>query len=142
MGQNQRPQHPHQRGVHGHIALGRQRQGQGRAGAGGEGVSRHHHQGPVPTRRQAHLSSRAPKFSHPRRVGSSYLLSGLVKCEDVQDAANRPVRQERPVFLLRLPVEHQARQGRLRYAYAQRPPIRGTGRRQDPLQRPHEGQHP
>ena len=27
------------------------------------------------------LSSRAPKFSHPRRVGSSYLLSGLVKCE-------------------------------------------------------------
>ena len=28
-----------------------------------------------------HLSSRAPKFSHPRRVGSSYLLSGLVKCK-------------------------------------------------------------
>ena len=28
-----------------------------------------------------HLSSRAPKFSHPRRVGSSYLLSGLIKCE-------------------------------------------------------------
>ena len=28
-----------------------------------------------------HLSSRAPKFSHPRRVGSSYLLSGLVKCQ-------------------------------------------------------------
>ena len=28
-----------------------------------------------------HLSSRAPKFSHPRRVGSSYLLSGLVKCD-------------------------------------------------------------
>ena len=28
-----------------------------------------------------HLSSRAPKFSHPRRVGSSYLLSGLAKCK-------------------------------------------------------------
>ena len=28
-----------------------------------------------------HLSSRAPKVSHPRRVGSSYLLSGLVKCK-------------------------------------------------------------
>ena len=28
-----------------------------------------------------HLSSRAPKFSYPRRVGSSYLLSGLVKCD-------------------------------------------------------------
>ena len=28
-----------------------------------------------------HLSSRAPKFSHPRRVGSSYLLSGLLTCK-------------------------------------------------------------
>ena len=28
-----------------------------------------------------HLSSRAPKFSHPRRVGSFYLLSGLAKCK-------------------------------------------------------------
>ena len=34
-----------------------------------------------------HLSSRAPKFSHPRRVGSSYLLSGLVKC----NACNTPL---------------------------------------------------
>ena len=34
-----------------------------------------------------HLRSRAPKFSHPRRVGSSYLLSGLVKCE----ACNTPL---------------------------------------------------
>ena len=34
-----------------------------------------------------HLSSRAPKFSHPRRVGSSYLLSGLIKCE----ACNTPL---------------------------------------------------
>ena len=28
-----------------------------------------------------HMSSRAPKFNHPRRIGSSYLLSGLVKCK-------------------------------------------------------------
>ena len=34
-----------------------------------------------------HLSSRAPKFTHPRRVGSSYLLSGLVKCQ----ACNTPL---------------------------------------------------
>ena len=27
------------------------------------------------------MQSRAPKVSHPRRVGSSYLLSGLVKCK-------------------------------------------------------------
>ena len=42
-----------------------------------------------------HLSSRAPKFSHPRRVGSSYLLSGLAQVQDVQHAAHRPVRPER-----------------------------------------------
>ena len=27
------------------------------------------------------MRSRAPKRSHPRRVGSSYLLSGLVRCK-------------------------------------------------------------
>ena len=26
------------------------------------------------------MRSRAPKIAHPRRVGSTYLLSGLVKC--------------------------------------------------------------
>ncbi len=30
------------------------------------------------------MRSRAPKFSHPRRVGSSYLLSGLAKCKACQ----------------------------------------------------------
>ena len=34
-----------------------------------------------------YMSSRAPKFSHPRRVGSSYLLSGLAKCK----ACNTPL---------------------------------------------------
>ena len=29
------------------------------------------------------LRSRAPRQAHPRRVGSSYLLSGLVKCRGV-----------------------------------------------------------
>ena len=33
------------------------------------------------------MRSRAPKFSHPRRVGSSYLLSGLIKCQ----ACNTPL---------------------------------------------------
>ena len=51
------------------------------------------------------MRSRAPKFSHPRRVGSSYLLSGLAKCK----ACNSPLtagRKERTVRLLRLPDEH------------------------------------
>ena len=32
------------------------------------------------------MSSRAPKYSHPRRVGSSYLLSGLAKCKTCNTA--------------------------------------------------------
>ena len=57
--------------------------------------------------------------------------------QDVQHAAHRPVRPERQVLLLRLPVDHQARQGRLRDSHAQRPPLRGAGGRQDSLQHPH-----
>ena len=34
------------------------------------------------------------------------------------------------VCLLRLPVDHEARQGCLRHSQAQRPPLRGAGRRQ------------
>ncbi len=33
------------------------------------------------TRVQSLMRSRAPKRAHPRRVGSSYLLSGLVRCQ-------------------------------------------------------------
>ena len=32
------------------------------------------------------MSSPAPKYSHPRRVGSSYLLSGLAKCKTCNTA--------------------------------------------------------
>ena len=35
---------------------------------------------------QALMRSRAPKRAHPRRVGSSYLLSGLVKCRSCRRA--------------------------------------------------------
>ena len=48
--------------------------------------------------------SRSPKTIHPRRLRSSFLLSGLVKCKTLQRGAHRPVRQERQVRLLRLPV--------------------------------------
>ena len=80
MGQDQRPRHPHQHRLHRHFGMGRRRQGQGRAGTRGAGfpavVSK------AQFRRVNQLMrSRAPKFSHPRRVGSSYLLSGLAKCK-------------------------------------------------------------
>ena len=32
------------------------------------------------------MRSRAPKKAHPRRVGSTYLLSGLVKCKQCKRA--------------------------------------------------------
>ena len=36
------------------------------------------------------MRSRAPQRSHPRRVGSSYLLSGLVKCRSCRRACDAP----------------------------------------------------
>ena len=81
LGQDQHPQGPHQRGVHGDPSLGRQRKGRGRPRAGGEGVPRHRLQDPVPPRQPAAAPPRPPKVVNPRRVGSSFLLSGLVKCK-------------------------------------------------------------
>ena len=57
------------------------------------------------------MRSRAPKIAHPRRVGSTFLLSGLVKCHKCNRALSGQLLQERPVPLLRLPVDHEARQG-------------------------------
>ena len=54
LGQDQRPRHPHQRGLHRHPGMGRRRQGQGRAGARGESLSRHRLQDPVPQGEPAH----------------------------------------------------------------------------------------
>ena len=61
------------------VGLGQQRQGRGRSCAGGKGIRRHRHHGPVQPGEQAN-ALRAPKIAHPRRVGSTFLLSGLVKC--------------------------------------------------------------
>ena len=62
--------------------------------------------------------------------------------QDLQQGALRPGLQERPVLLLRLPVDHEARQRRLRFPQAQRPELRGAGRGEDSLQHPHREQHP
>ena len=101
---------------------------------------RHHHQGAVPARREAPELPRAQVQPPPQ---SRKLLPAQrpAQVQDVQDAAHRPVRPERQVLLLRLPVEHQARQGRLRDSHAQRSPLRGACRRQDSLRHPHRGQH-
>ena len=120
-GQDQCPCHPHQRGLHGDSGLGRERKGQRRAGAGGEGVPRHHHKGPVQPSRQADARPCSQEVPSPK--GRKHLpaqRSGQV--QGVRQGALRPGRQERPVLLLRLPVDHEARQERLRYPQAQRPP--------------------
>ena len=49
------------------------------------------------------MSSRAPRFSHPRRVGNPYLLSGLVKCRNCHRALSG----------------HQAKGGRYSYYVCQ-----------------------
>ena len=91
------------------AGLGRKRQGQRRPGAGGEGVSRHHHQGAVAERREA---SELPCTQVEPPPKSRKLLPAQRprQVQDVQHAAHRPVPPERQVLLLRLSVEHQARQ--------------------------------
>ena len=89
-----------------------------RAGAGGEGLSRRRlTRCPVSSgSNQPSLRSKAPpKFNHPRRVGSSYLLSGLDQVPGLwQNVPHRPLRQERPVRLLRLPFDQH--QGQAQHA--------------------------
>ena len=84
------------------------------------------------------MSSRAPRKAHPRRVGSSYLLSGLVKVQAPAERASvRPGLQGRAVRLLRLPVPDEAGQRGLRLPPAQRPQVRGDGGGEDSGERAH-----
>ena len=87
------------------------------------------------------LRSRAPKVSHPRRVGSTFLLSGLVKCYRCKRALSGRLLQQGHVPLLRLPLLRKARARVLRLAQGGRTEVRGAGRRPDSLQHPHRGQH-
>ena len=64
----------------GTLLWGTKARGQGRPGAGGEGFPRHRLQAQF-RRVNQQLRRRAPKISNPRRVGSSYLLTGLIKCQ-------------------------------------------------------------
>ena len=88
-----------------------------------------------------HLSSRRAQVQPPPQSRKLLPAQRPAQVQDVQDAAHRQVRPERQVLLLRLPVEHQARQGRLQDSHAQRSPLRGACRRQDSLRHPHRGQH-
>ena len=110
LGKDQYPCHPHQRVLHGDSGLGHEFKGQCRASAGGQGVPRYRYQGPVQPRQQADALSRTQEVPSPKgRKHLSPQRTGQV--QDVQQGAQRPGRQERTVCLLRLPVDHEARQG-------------------------------
>ena len=87
------------------------------------------------------LRSRAPKVSHPRRVGSTFLLSGLVKCYRCKRALSGRYssRGTFPYYVCHSFGEARARV--LRLAQGRRPAVRGAGRRPDSLQHPDRGQH-
>ena len=59
---------------------------------------------------QQAMSERAPKVQRPARVGSQYLLSGLLRVRRLRQALLRPGSQERPVRLLHL--RHPVQGGR------------------------------
>ena len=122
------------------VGLGHRRQGQGGPRAGGEGIPRHRLQEPIPEgepeaalpRPQEEPSSKSGQHLPPERTG---------QVQGVQQGALRPGRQEREVRLLRLPVPPQAGHWRLRRPQAQRPALRGEGRREDSGERAHRVQH-
>ena len=87
------------------------------------------------------MRSRAPKITHPRRVGSSFLLSGLVKCYRCKRALSGRYssRGTFPYYVCHSFVKRAP--GSCDSPRVGRPPIRGTGRQLDSLQHPDRGQH-
>ena len=71
-----------QRSLHGNSSVGskEQRREGWRAGAGGERLARPGVKGDFSTLVQQGLHERAPTVQRPARVGSQYLLSGLLRC--------------------------------------------------------------
>ena len=125
----------------GTLIWGAKSKDKARAGAGGEGVSRHRLQDPIPPGQQPDaLPSTQDRPPPESRKLLPAQRTGQV--QGLQQGAERTGRQERAVLLLRLPVDHEARQGCLQDSKAQRPPLRGDGRGQDSLQRPYRRQYP
>ena len=70
---------------------------------------------------QQAMSERAPKVQRPGRVGSKFLLSGLLKCGGVRQALLGPGSQERPVRLLHLRHPVPGRSGDVQRPLPERP---------------------
>ena len=138
----ERRSHPaHQRGLHGHVAVGRGREGRRPAGARRGRLPRDRLEGVVRPRAVAAALTRA-KARPPAPRGQ---LLPPERSGQVPQLSTRPLRaglQERQILLLRLPVADEARPGSLRRPEAQRAPLRAPRRRPAPRQRPHSVQHP
>ena len=137
MGQDQRPRHSRQRGVHGDPLSGAPTPSERPT------PSEWRRRSPPSSNRDQFdrvsslMRSRAPKIVHPRRVGSPFLLTGLVKCNTCRRAFTGQYSKEPQVPLLRLSNADEAGQRRLRRPEAQRPALRGDGSRDGSHQRPH-----
>ncbi len=141
MGQDQRPCHPHQRGLYGDSGLGHERQGQGCPGKGGKRVPRHRHPEAVRPRFQAHELPRT-QDRQPPQSRKSLPAQRAGEVQVLQKGAHRPVFQERPIPLLRLPVPDETGQWGMRHSEAQCTALRKACRRQDSIQHLNGGQHP
>ena len=98
--------------------------------AGGERLPRHHLHGPVQSRQQAAAVPSA-QGRQPTQGGKPLSPQRAGQVQDLQAGAHRAGLQVRAVHLLRLPDPHEAREGVLRRPEAQRPALRGAGRRED-----------
>ena len=139
--QERRPHPAHQRRLHGHAAVGRGREGRRAAGAHRGRLHGDRLEGALHGRAVADALPRAE--ARPPAPRRQHLPAE--RARQVPELPPRPLRaglQERQVLLLRLPVAHEARPGRLRCPEAQRAALRAPRRRPAPRQRPHRVQHP
>ena len=77
------------------------------------------------------MRSRAPRFSHPRRVGSSYLLSGLAKCQACNSPLTGRFAKSGQYAYYVCPTNIKVGKDACQTSNTQRPPFRGTGGQQD-----------
>ena len=87
------------------------------------------------------MRSRAPKAAHPRRVASTYLLSGLVKCKSCKRAlSGQDAKSGQFAYYVCQSIMKRGKEA-CHTPKAQCPPLRADDRRQDSLQHPHRKEH-
>ena len=88
------------------------------------------------------MSSRAPRKAHPRRVGSSYLLSGLVKCRACERAMSGQDSKGGQFAYYVCQSLMKRGSGACDCPEAERKALRGDGGGEDSGERAHRVQHP